>query len=470
MKHKELTPIKMLKSPKGHILWGHLPQFNVPNKHQVLERWVDECGDLFKINFVGKVFVVSARPSFNNLLLRQRPEVFRRFSKIDEILNEMGVSGVFNAEGDDWKRHRKPIAEALNVQNIKRFYPVLLNKTIAMLDKFQRYADQELSVDVQKKFMAFTIDITTEIAFGHKLDTINNKANQFQKHLEIIFPMINSRITAPIPIWRLIKSKKDRALETSLKSIEQLIYQFIGQAKDKMEQNKALNNEPSNFLEALLAGNKNKHFTDKEVYGNVFTMLLAGEDTTSNSISWAIFYLSQHPEIVTKIREEAKVVYLSEDIPNTYEALADLKYTNAVVQETIRLKPTTPQLYFEANADTVVEDLVIPKGTKIILQNKVAQTSDAYFSEPETFSPDRWIEACPMHKKHDPSMIKTFGGGPRYCPGMQLAITEMVILISTLCRHFDFKLAVKPEDIVEQFEFTMFPKNLQVMFEKAKES
>lgn len=469
MSKKAHTQIKNLKSPKGHFLWGHLPQFNVHNKHQVLERWVDECGDLFKINFVGKVFVVSAKPSFNNLILRQRPEKFKRFSKIDEILKEMGVTGVFNAEGNDWKRHRKPIAEALNVQNVKAFYPVLLNKTKSILEKFKTYANQNKVVDVQKEFMLFTVDITTEIAFGHKLDTINNKTDAFQEHLEVIFPMINSRITAPIPVWRFLKSKKDRRLENSLKVIEKMIYKFIDDAKVKVKKNKKSQKEPVNFLEALLADNNGNKFTDKEIYGNVFTMLLAGEDTTSNSISWAMFYLCQHPEIVEKIRAEANSIYSDEITPNTYHTLSQLKYTHAVVQEVIRLKPTTPQLYFESNDDIIVEGLKLPKGTKIILQNKVAQTSEKYFSEPEMFSPERWLQnGCPVHKNHDTSVIKTFGGGPRYCPGMHLAITEMVILISSLCKHFNFELAVKPEDIIEQFDFTMYPKNLLVKFTPVK--
>ena len=66
--------IKELKSPKGTFLLGHLPQFSTYNKHQVLERWVEESGDLFKINFVGKEFVVSSNPDFNNKMLRARPE------------------------------------------------------------------------------------------------------------------------------------------------------------------------------------------------------------------------------------------------------------------------------------------------------------------------------------------------------------------------------------------------------------
>jgi len=465
MNSKKSITIKDLVSPKGHFLWGHLPQFNTHNKHQVLERWVEECGDLFKINFVGKVFVVSAKPSINNTILRLRPEKFRRFSKIDEILKEMGVYGVFNAEGDHWKRHRKPIAEALNMQHVKAYYTIILDRTLGLLEKFKTYSKENKAIDVQKEFMLFTIDITTEIAFGHKLDTINNNDNNFQKHLEVIFPMINERITAPIPIWRFKKRKKDIVLQKSLKAIEKIIYEVIDESKKRIKNNPELKTQPSNFLEALLLANENNVFNDDEVYGNIFTMLLAGEDTTSNSISWTLFYLSQHPDIVNKIRDEANAVYSNDDALTTFEKLSELKYTNAVVQEAIRLKPTTPQLYFEANEDVEIEGLFIPKKTNVILQNKVAQTKEAYFTNANAFEPERWLDsACPMHKNHSPQVIKAFGGGPRYCPGMHLAITEMIILIATLCKHFNFKLAVKPEAIIEQFEFTMYPKNLLVEF------
>ena len=469
MIENEVVSIKNLKSPKGAFLLGHLPQFNTYNKHQVLERWVEESGELFKIHFVGKEFVVSANPDFNNKVLRLRPDKFKRFSKIDEILKEMGVDGVFNAEGDTWKRQRKPIAEALSVKNVRTFYPIILSKTEAILEKFKGYSEKGTVVDVQKEFMAFTIDITTEIAFGHKLDTINNKSNSFQKHLEVIFPMINTRVTAPFPIWRYFKKEKDKILDQSLKSIEKVIYEFVDDAKKRMEENPKLRAQPSNFLEALLVENKDANFTDEEIYGNVFTMLLAGEDTTSNSLSWTIFYLAQHPEIVTKIREEAKDAYGNKDVPGTYENIELLKYANAVVQEAMRLKPTTPQLYLEANEDVVVNNVSILKGTNIILQNKVAQTEEGYFSNANAFEPERWmVSECPMHKNHSPNVMRAFGGGARYCPGMHLSKSEMIVLTSTLCKHFNFKLEVKPEEIRERFEFTMYPENLKVTFKPVK--
>ncbi len=463
--------VKSLPSPKGHMILGHLPQFQTPNKHQVLERWVEECGELYRINFVGKELMVSANADINNEILKLRPQKFKRLAKMNEILVEMGVNGVFNAEGESWKRHRKPVADALNAQKIKEFFPVLQDKTQSLLKKLKQYEENQKTIDIRKYCMSFTIDVTTAIAFGYELGTLNNKENDFQEHLEIVFPMINERITAPIPIWRFVKRKKDKKLEKSMQTIEATIHKFINEAKTRIKDNPLLKEKPSNFLEALLGDNEETNFSDQEIYGNIFTMLLAGEDTTSNTISWIIYYLSQNPEIVSKIRKESVEVYGDNEIAETNKQLGKLIYTNAVIQEAIRLKPTTPQLYLEANEEVCIENLLIPKGTKIIIQTKVAQTQETYFTNADKFMPERWMKSeCPMHQIHAPEVIKAFGGGARFCPGKYLATNEMLILVSAICKNFNISLSVDPKKVTEQFEFTMYPDNLYVTLEKEKKA
>jgi len=111
-----MKTLKDLPSPKGKFILGHLPAFNKSNKHQVMEDWVKESGDLFQIRLVTKRFIVSADQQMNSEILKSRPGKFRRFSKISEVMEEMGITGVFNAEGDVWKKHRKITSEALNVK------------------------------------------------------------------------------------------------------------------------------------------------------------------------------------------------------------------------------------------------------------------------------------------------------------------------------------------------------------------
>jgi cytochrome P450 len=465
-----MKTFRELPSPKGKFIAGHLSAFNRRDKHRVLENWVKESGNLFQIRLLSKRFLVSADPRINLQILKLRPAKFRRFSKINEIMEEMGIIGVFNAEGDVWKKHRKITSEALNVKNVNSYFPIVKDVSQRLLNKWLKLEAEKTKIEVQEEMMRLTVDITSTLAFGYPMNTLEKKDEVIQKHLEKIFPMINSRITAPLPLWRLIKSKKDKELDKALVQIHKSIQQCIGEAKNRLNADPALKGKPSNFLEALLVEQeKEQSFSDKEIIGNVFTMLLAGEDTTSNSISWTIYYLAQYPDMVRKVREEAGMVYGNAPLPETYEALAHLKYTEAVVMEAMRLKPVTPAIYNEALEDVEVEGLKIPKGMTVMLQNKVAQTHADHFSDPDTFSPERWLSkgnACPFSGKHNPEVMYVFGGGPRFCPGKFLAMQEMICVISMICKQFDIQLAVDPSEVTEEFAFTMYPGNLWIRLKK----
>lgn len=458
--NSEVKSIEDLPSPKGHLLLGNLLKFNAEQKHTVLEDWVKEVGSLFKINLLGKAFIVSADPEINLEILKNRPDQFRRFFKINEILSEMGIVGVFNAEGEQWQRHRQLTAEALNVKNVRGFFPTLQSITQRFLERWAGSSGR--TIDVQKEMVRYTVDITTTIAFGYDINTLQQEENVIQDHMEKIFPMINQRITAPIHMWRYLKSKKDKELDVSLEAIENLIHKFIKGAREKLSEDETLRENPTNFLEALLVEQERSgDLSDEEVFGNVFTILLAGEDTTSNSISWTLFYIAQHPQVFQKLREEADGVFSSRPLAQTHEEVADLKYTEAVCLEAMRLKPVTPNLYMQTLEEVQIKNLKIAKGTTIMMQNKVAQTDELHFTNADQFIPSRWLpNGCPMHSAHSPQIMRAFGAGPRFCPGRNLAIQEMKMAISMICKNFDLEMAVKPDEVKEIFSFTMFPENL----------
>lgn len=466
----KIISIDDLPSPKGDFFVGHLSQFKVPATHLVLERWVKEAGDLFQINFVGKKFIVSADHDINRQILKSRPGSFRRFSKIGSVLEEMGILGTFNAEGEMWEKHRRLTAEALNFKNTKSYFSTIALITGRLLKRWQKFAESNQEIDAQKELMRYTVDITTAIAFGYDTNTLEKDSDIIQRHLEKVFPMVNHRISAPIPFWRFIKMEKDRVLDKALSEIKKTIDEFILAARKRLEEQPALQEDPTNFLEALLVQQqKEGNFSDREIFGNVFTILLAGEDTTSNSVSWILYYLAQHQEVIRKVREEADLLYGDKVFPDTYEQVSQLKYTEAVAQEAMRLKPVTPTLYMEALEDVVVNNLKIKKGTSIMLQNKVAHTAVENFAEPEKFVPERWISGkCPFSGAHRSEVIQTFGNGPRFCPGKNLAMVEMVMATSMICKNFDFELSVLPESVEEVFAFTMYPKNLRLKLKRRR--
>ena len=457
---------KDLPAPKGKLIFGNLKEFAANEKHTVLENWVNEVGQVLRISLAGKKFMVSGNADLNNEILKSRPDKFRRFFKINEIMKEVGIIGLFNAEGDQWKHHRKLTSEALNLKNVQSFLPTLHKVTERLMQPWKNKNGK--IVNIQKEMMRYTVDITTNIAFGYDINTLEKDGDVIQNHLEKIFPMINKRITSPIPMWRLIKSKDDKEFENALVEIEAFVQRFIAEAKERLANHPELKKNPTNFLEALLVEQeKEGGLSDKEVFGNVFTILLAGEDTTSNSISWIIYYLCQNEKVVEKLRKEIDEVLTNELVPSTNEQLAALKYTEAVAMEVMRLKPVTPNLYMQALEDVTIQNYEIKKGMTVMMQNKVPQTEDQYFSEADTFIPERWIpNACPHLQNHSPQTIKVFGAGPRFCPGRNLAFHEMKMAIAMLLKNFDFKLEVDPKEVKEVFAFTMYPDNLKVSIKK----
>lgn len=460
----QLLQLSDLPSPKGKFITGHLADFKKSNKHQVIEEWVKEVGDLFTISLMGKQFLVSSNLNFNTEVLKGRPHNFTRFNKIKEVMEEMGIVGVFSAEGEQWKTHRKITAEALSLKNIKAYFPIIKQMTERLLN---RWGEGNI-VDVQKELMLYTVDITTNIAFGHDSNTLASSDDMIQGHLKKIFPMINKRMTSPFPMWRYIKSGKDKELDVALSSLQENVEEYIQVAKEALISTPSLKEQPANFLQAMLV-EKEKHgkFSDQEIFGNVFTMLLAGEDTTSNSIAWSIFHLAQHPDIVKAVKEEVSPFVNEAGIIDTVENLEKLAYTEQVANETFRLKPTTPTLMMTAIEDQVIEGISIPKGTNVLMQTKVAQTDESNFVTPNDFKPERWASSgCPMHGNHKPDAIKVFGGGARFCPGKILAMHEMKMAIAMICYNFDFEFETSSEDVNEVAAFTMYPENLNIRLKR----
>ena len=98
---------KGLKGPKGYPVIGSLHMIELGNMHNQLEGWADEFGMVYKLILGPSKLTVITDPNIIQEVLRQRPDKFRRMAKMDGVLSEAGIDGVFNAEGDRWKAHRR---------------------------------------------------------------------------------------------------------------------------------------------------------------------------------------------------------------------------------------------------------------------------------------------------------------------------------------------------------------------------
>lgn len=444
------------KGPRGWPLIGNALDIDRHRLHLILQDWADKFGPLFRFSIGRRQFFGVADADLIQDILRRRPDTFRRISAIEGIFSELGVRGLFSSEGARWRRQRALTMPAFNSSHLQQFMPMMANITGRLQKRWEKAADTGAEVEAQKDLMRYTVDVTTSLAFGHDMNTLETEGDIIQRHLEHLMPAISRRVTAPFPYWRYITTKKDKAAGEALAALKTELENFVVNAKSRMKANPELFQKPTNFLEGLLAGSKEMggEFTDAELYGNILTILVAGEDTTANSIAWAIYYLLDHPAVQEKMHQEA--------VANPHFHPDAYPYLEAVANEAMRLKPVGAFLFLEPIEDTTIGEYHVPKGTGVTAILSHPPLQEANFTRPHEFLPERWLpENRAQFPNHNLKAYMPFGAGARFCPGRHLAMTEIKMVLAMMMRNFRLELPASGERAVEYLNFVLVPQGLK---------
>lgn len=468
-----LRRLRDLPGPRPWPLVGNALQVRLHRMHQDLARWADEHGPLFKVQLGGFKLLVVSDAELIGQLLRARPDTFRRPSRLQAIIREMGIpDGVFVAEGSSWERQRRMVMASFAPQQVRSYFPALLGVAQRLEARWTAAARAQRqggpAIDLQADLMRFTVDAIAGLAFGTEVNTLGSDGDVIQQHLDKIFPAIWRRSHAVLPYWQWLKLPADRALDESLKAVIEAIRQFMTQGRARLT-DPARRAAPPNMLEALLvaADQPGSGMSDDDVAGNVFTMLLAGEDTTATSLSWMLDLLWRHPQALRRARDEVdRVLGARASLRDwTPDDLAQLDWLEACIHESMRLKPVGPFNVVEALQDTVVGDVGVRRGTPVLLLMRHDTVREEVFARADEFLPQRWLpEGRDLAPAHARKLSMPFGSGPRICPGRFLALLEIKLAAAMLLSQFDILSIGTPEGTPpeEHMALTMVPLGLQM--------
>jgi cytochrome P450 len=463
---------KDLPGPRALPVVGNLLQIKPDRLHLQMEQWCREYGPVFKLQMGPRRAVVFGDHALVQATLRDRPDGFRRTSRLREIVEEMGLpQGVFNATGDAWKRQRRMVMHGFDPTHVRRYFPSLQGVAQRLVGRWQQAAASAATIDLQADLMRYTVDTIAGLAFGAAVNTLESDDDVIQQHLDQIFPAITRRVFAPLPLWRWFPSQADRDLKRSLVAVNAAVNGFIAQARARLAAEPERREQPHNLLEAMIAAadQPDSGIDDSQVAGNVLTMLLAGEDTTANTIAWMVHLLWQHPLALALATEEVRRVCGSEALP-TLAMVEQLDYVEACCHETMRLKPVAPLMPQQALRDSTVGGVQISTGMIVFGLMRVDSVSDAFVPRAAQFEPQRWLAADgkPGSPGQAASAAKRismpFGAGPRICPGRYLAMLEMKMAMAVLLQHFDIAMVdtADGQPPAEQLNFTMTPVGLRM--------
>ena len=458
-----------LDGPQGWPVLGNLLQIDIPGFHAQLEGWARTYGPIYRLRMGPRDAVVVSRPDLIAGILRDRPNGWSRFEPMRAVIHEMGVNGLFNAEGESWRRQRRLVTAAFTPSHLKRYFPLIKLMTERLKNRLDAAAQAGSWIDLQPMLMRYTVDVTASLAFGIDVNTIQQAHSTIQQNLDQLFPVLMRRMNAPFPVWHYVKLPADHAFDRQLEAVHAAVTGFVQTARDRIAANPALAGQPTNLLEVMLTARdaEGAMLSEAEVAGNVFTVLMAGEDTTANTLAWTLHLLHTHPEAWDAVVAEVDASLGPDLVPASIQAAGELTVIEDCSNESMRLRPVAPLAYLENNAPAEVGGVVLPAGTLVLCAMRSGAVDAGIAADAADFRPSRWRAGDGAAAGGDRQLTAAsmpFGGGPRVCPGRYLALLEMRMVLATVARNYEL-VEVGTEDGApprERLDFTMSPVGLRM--------
>ncbi|KAH8034295.1 hypothetical protein HPB51_022748 [Rhipicephalus microplus] len=401
-----------------------------------------------------KPFLIGVTPDIVERVLSSTENVNKSF--LYAMLKSWIGNGLLTSEKSIWKKRRKVLTPAFHFRILDEYVPVMNRRAALLCDKMAALGRDDF--DVLPVMRLATFGILFETAMGIKLDEEAVKKTGF---LEVNDEIATAIITRMMNIhhWPefIYKRTEDgRKFYEKLELIKKYTRDILSCRKKtyKTEGDQAA--QKKSFMDILLRMHMEEGiFTEEEIREEVNTFMIGGFDTTATAASFAIHLLGNHPEVQAKLHEELDAVFgCDQERPVTREDIAQLKYLDCVIKETLRLYPPIPAIARKLGEDLTLENCTIPKGTVAVIFIYFMHRHPRFVPKPNDFIPERFLE---LDKERHPFLYIPFAGGARNCIGQKFAQLEDKILLAQILRRFKVQSKTRNEDLQMSLELVLRP-------------
>jgi cytochrome P450 len=402
--------------PKPRFLIGNIPLAS-PDPLGMFSRWAQEYGDIFhyRAGWI-HVYFLNHPDLIDFVLVRH----YQNCQKDRVIRNSRWLfgDGLLTSEGETWKKQRRLTQPAFHRERISSYAKIMTESAGQAIDGWQDGA----VLDIHQEMMRLTLAVTLRALFHAEAEGIREISQALNV---IVREFVGARIMFPSFV-RLLPRPGVLEFRRAVRELDKTVYRIIGRHRGQ--------GDSGDLLSMLVAARDEdgSGMDNQQVRDEVMTFLLAGHETTALALSWTWHLLAENPGVEQRLHDELQRA-LQGRLP-TASDLPLLKYTEAVVKESLRLYPPAWAIGRTALSEFELGGYRIPGGANVVVSQWVMHRDARFFPNPLTFDPDRWLRE---ETRNLPRFAYfPFGAGPRQCIGSSFAMMEAVLLLATIAQAF----------------------------------
>lgn len=371
----------------------------------VLDQCVRRYGDTFTLTFgpSGRKLVMLSDPEAVKAVFTAPPGVAPSAAGASPIAPVMGPSSVITLTGPEHMRQRKLLLPPFHGERMREYENVIVQATLNSMKGWPLGEPMKLS----ERTRAITLEVILRAVFGVEADRMGALR-------EAIGGLLTPGQTVALLLGALrrpVEARPGGAIGRALDHLDEVTYEEI--ARRRSQEDLA---ERSDILSLLMLARDEdgQAMTDQELRDELVTLLLAGHETTATAVAWAVERLVRHPDKLARLVAEI-------------DAGEGDEYMQAVISETLRVRPVVPMVVRVLREPLSVGDRELPAGTRVVPSIYLTNRNPKVYEAPEEFMPERFLERTPETFSWIP-----FGGGIRRCIGASFATLEMKLILQTV--------------------------------------
>ncbi|MDR1990727.1 MAG: cytochrome P450 [Acidobacteriaceae bacterium] len=411
-------------------------------------------GDIAHVFMAGEHVVLLNHPQYVKDVLVTDQRKFVKGRGLERAKRVLG-QGLLTSEGATHLRQRRLMQPAFHKDRIASYAGVMVDHATRAQQRWTSGAPLDLSAEM----MRLTLGIVGETLLGSDVDaeaaTVGRALSDVVASFWLaLLPFFDVIERLPLPVFR--RGREARA------ELDRVIYRLIAERR-------ANPGDRGDLLSMLLSAqdeeNGGQGMTDQQVRDEAMTIFLAGHETTANALAWTWHLIGQSREVEASLHEELDRV-LGGRVP-AIDDLPELRYTEQIVTESMRLYPPAWLIGRRATEPYEVGGYLLPARTLVVMSPYVLHRDQRFFTEPDRFLPERWTAA--FKAALPPFAYFPFGGGARRCIGESFAWMELVLVVATLAQRWRFE-PVPGHQVVPQPLVTLRMKHGLRMTPRARSS